>query len=127
PRTPADLSARGVAIAHPGADRSLLATVTTSYDQPVLAQQRRGRTLRQLVAGAAPFDGLMGVTCLAAAGRIADWLSIGSGLFGATGGTAGRRRPERAGRHAARRVGGRQWRHRGGGATAQPGSRITTS
>lgn len=41
--------------------------------------------LRRIVAGAAPFDGVMGIVCLAAADRIGDWLEIGTAATVGTG------------------------------------------
>lgn len=42
--------------------------------------------LRRIIAGAMPFDGVMGVACLAAASQFGDWLSISAGTVRATGG-----------------------------------------
>src|SRR3954451_18199692 len=60
-------------------------TTATSYDQVTDRSPDRRRTLRTIVAGAMPFDGVMGIACLAAAGKFGDWLSISAGTVRATG------------------------------------------
>jgi hypothetical protein len=60
-------------------------TATTSYDEVTAPRTDRRKLLRKVIAGAAPFDGVMGVACLAAAGRFGDWLSISAGTVRATG------------------------------------------
>ena len=62
-----------------------MATVVTSYDAEVAPATRHG-LLRRMIAGAALFDGAMGVFTLAAAGAVGDWLSIGSSPVRITGG-----------------------------------------
>lgn len=57
----------------------------TSYDQVTERSTDRRRTLRTIVAGAMPFDGVVGVACLAAASKFGDWLSISAGTVRATG------------------------------------------
>jgi hypothetical protein len=42
--------------------------------------------LRRIIAGAMPFDGVMGVACLAGASRFGDWLSISTATVRVTGG-----------------------------------------
>lgn len=61
-------------------------TTATSYDQVSGRSTDRRRPLRTIVAGAMPFDGVMGVVCLAAANQIGDWLSITAGTVRITGG-----------------------------------------
>ena len=51
-------------------------TTTTGTRQPLL---------RRLIAGAAPFDGVMGVACLVAAATFGDWLSVPTNAVRATG------------------------------------------
>jgi hypothetical protein len=62
-----------------------MTATTTTYDHtPVTTSQRHG-LVRRIIAGAAPFDGAMGVACLAAATRFAGWLSVGTATVRATG------------------------------------------
>jgi hypothetical protein len=62
-----------------------MTATTTTYDRtPPTTFQRHG-LVRKVIAGAAPFDGAMGVACLAAATRFAGWLSVGTGTVRATG------------------------------------------
>jgi hypothetical protein len=61
-------------------------TTATSYDEVAGPRTDRRRLLRSVVAGAMPFDAVMGVACLAAAGRFGDWLSVSTGTIRATGG-----------------------------------------
>jgi hypothetical protein len=56
----------------------------TSYGETT-TQGHNHTTLRRLIAGAAPFDAVMGVACLAAAAQFGDWLSIGTGAVRGTG------------------------------------------
>lgn len=62
-----------------------MATVLTSYDAQVTPGSRRGQ-LRRMIAGAAVFDGAMGIFTLAAASAVGDWLSIGTAPARITGG-----------------------------------------
>ena len=61
-------------------------TTATSYDQVTGRSTDRRRLLRTIISGAMPFDGVMGVVCLAAASQIGDWLSITAGTVRITGG-----------------------------------------
>src|SRR3954468_332477 len=61
-------------------------TTATSYDQVSGRSTDRRRLLRTVVTGAMPFDGVMGVVCLAAASQIGDWLSVSAGTIRVTGG-----------------------------------------
>ena len=61
-------------------------TTATSYDQVTGRGTDRRRMLRTIISGAMPFDGVMGVVCLAAATQIGDWLSITAGTVRITGG-----------------------------------------
>src|SRR4051794_11710833 len=61
-------------------------TTATSYDEVAGPRTDRSRLLRSIVAGAMPFDAVMGVACLAAASRFGDWLSVSAGTMRATGG-----------------------------------------
>jgi hypothetical protein len=65
-------------------DQMLTAT-TTSYDGPVASTAQRHGLLRRMLAGAAAFDGAMGVACLAAGSQIGGWLSIGARPVEVTG------------------------------------------
>ena len=58
--------------------------MTTTYERVETHTQPR-QTLRQIVTGAAAFDGAMGVFCLAAADQIASWLSVGTTSVRVTG------------------------------------------
>lgn len=59
---------------------------TTTYDGTLDSPSAQGRTtLRRIIAGAAPFDGVMGVACLAAAGTIGSWLGVSSTSVRVTG------------------------------------------
>src|SRR3954469_12925923 len=71
-----------------GKANSEVSTVTTatSYDQVSGRSTDRRRMLRTIVTGAMPFDGVMGVVCLAAASQIGDWLSVSAGTIRITGG-----------------------------------------
>jgi len=51
-----------------------MATLTTSYSRT--AAEPRTHMLRRMLAGAAAFDAVGGVFCLAAAADLARWLSI---------------------------------------------------
>jgi hypothetical protein len=63
-----------------------MAATTTTYDRtPATTSQRHG-LVRRIIAGAAPFDGAMGVACFAAATRFAGGLSVGTGTVRTTGG-----------------------------------------
>jgi hypothetical protein len=62
-----------------------MTTATTAYDERLVAPDRRRRTLRRIIAGAAPFDGAMGVFCLAAATQVASWLSVSTTSVRVTG------------------------------------------
>jgi hypothetical protein len=61
-----------------------MTTTMHAASAPTSSTSQRG-LLRRIVAGAAPFDGVMGVACLAAAGRIGDWLAIGTTATRGTG------------------------------------------
>jgi len=59
---------------------------TTTYDNhTTMARQGDGR-LRQMIAGAAVFDGAMGIACLAAAADFGRWLGVGTAPMRVTGG-----------------------------------------
>jgi hypothetical protein len=60
-------------------------TSTTYDDRSTTATQDRG-PLRKMLAGAAAFDGAMGVACLAAASEFGRWLAIGAEPVRVTGG-----------------------------------------
>jgi hypothetical protein len=63
-----------------------MAAVTTSYQQPVqAAPAKKQRVLRQALTGGAVFDAAMGVSCLAAASTIGDWLSVSTAVVRVTG------------------------------------------
>lgn len=55
-----------------------MATTAMTYDQRTTGSDRQ-RLIRRVLTGAATFDATMGAVCLAAAGPIADWLSISEG------------------------------------------------
>lgn len=61
-----------------------MTTTLTGYTDTNSSDTRRS-LLRRLVAGAAPFDGVMGIACLAAADRFGDWLSIPASAVRTTG------------------------------------------
>jgi len=61
-------------------------TTATSYDEVAERSTDRKSMLRRIVAGAMPFDGVMGVVWLAAAGQFADWLSVSAETVRVTGG-----------------------------------------
>ena len=50
-----------------------MTTATTPYSPAV---PQRSSKLRQMLTGAAAFDGAGGIFCIAAAGSLADWLSV---------------------------------------------------
>jgi hypothetical protein len=62
----------------------MAATITSHHNTHATTSQRNG-LVRKIIAGAAPFDGAMGVACLAAATHFAGWLSVGTGTVRATG------------------------------------------
>jgi hypothetical protein len=62
-----------------------MATTITSYDRTQVSTSRRHGLVRKIIAGAAPFDGAMGVACLAGASHFATWLSVRAGTVRATG------------------------------------------
>jgi hypothetical protein len=62
-----------------------MATTTTTYEHVAATTSQRHGLVRTIIAGATPFDGIMGVACLAAASRFAGWLSVGTGTVRATG------------------------------------------
>jgi hypothetical protein len=62
-----------------------MAATTTTYDRRHVTTSQRHGLLRKVVAGAAPFDAVMGVACLAAASRFGGWLSVGTGTVRVTG------------------------------------------
>jgi hypothetical protein len=62
-----------------------MTTVATSYGDTTTADDRRQSLVRRVITGAAPFDGVMGIACLAAAAQFGDWLSVGAGAIRATG------------------------------------------
>src|SRR3954453_13403649 len=62
-----------------------MTTATTSYDQQVTPAISRQRLLRKLIAGAAVFDGAMGIVCLVAAPDLGGWLSLGTSAVRTTG------------------------------------------
>ena len=57
----------------------------TGHAEPNASEVQRRTALRRVIAGAAPFDAVMGIGCLALADRIGGWLSIGTGSVAATG------------------------------------------
>jgi len=58
--------------------------MTMTYEQ-AQAPVRQRQTLRQILTGAAAFDGAMGVFCLAAATQIGSWLSVSTTSVRVTG------------------------------------------
>jgi hypothetical protein len=58
---------------------------TTTYDDRRALTDRDHGPLRKMLAGAAAFDGVMGVACLAAASEFGRWLAIGSAPVRVTG------------------------------------------
>ena len=60
-------------------------TTTTTYDDRHIAAPYPG-PLRRMLAGAAAFDGAMGVACLAAATDFGRWLAVGAAPVRVTGG-----------------------------------------
>jgi hypothetical protein len=62
-----------------------MAATTTTYDHTHPTTSQRHGLVRKIIAGAAPFDGAMGIACLAASTRFAGWLSVGTGTVRATG------------------------------------------
>lgn len=59
-----------------------MATMTTT--QGTTTAYDGHPALRPMIAGAAVFDGAMGIGCLALADRLADWLSISTGTVEVT-------------------------------------------
>jgi hypothetical protein len=62
-----------------------MAATITSYDHTPVTTSQRHAKVGKIIAGAAPFDGAMGVACLAATSHFAGWLSVGTGTVRATG------------------------------------------
>ena len=60
-------------------------TTTLSNDLVATDRGSRSSVLRRLIAGAAPFDGLMGIACLVAADRFGNWLSVSGAAVRTTG------------------------------------------
>jgi len=60
-------------------------TTTTTYDDRRVTTTDVG-PLRRMLAGAAAFDGAMGVACLAAATDFGRWLAVGAAPVRVTGG-----------------------------------------
>lgn len=58
---------------------------TTTFDNRTATSGQGHRQLRQMLAGAAVFDGVMGVTCLAAASEFGRWLAVGTAPMRVTG------------------------------------------
>jgi len=58
--------------------------MTTTYERVESPSRQRG-ALRQIISGAAVFDGAMGIFCLAAASQIASWLSVSPASVRVTG------------------------------------------
>jgi len=62
-----------------------MTTASTTYQKATTTEKRRPG-LRQMIAGAAVFDGVMGVACLVAVDRFGGWLSVPSAAVATTGG-----------------------------------------
>jgi len=58
---------------------------TTTYDNRTAATPHADGQLRRMLTGAAVFDGVMGVACLAAASEFGRWLAIGAAPVRVTG------------------------------------------
>jgi hypothetical protein len=62
-----------------------MATTITFHDRGRDATSQPRGLVRKIIAGAVPFDGGMGLACLAVPTRFAGWLSVGTGTVRATG------------------------------------------
>lgn len=61
-------------------------TTTTTYDDRRTTVATDAGPVRRMLAGAAAFDGAMGVACLAAASEFGRWLAVGAAPVRVTGG-----------------------------------------
>ena len=60
-------------------------TTLTTHRMQTLDSSHAPRWFRRIVAGAVPFDAVMGAVCLAAAPTIGSWLSVDAGWVCVTG------------------------------------------
>jgi len=61
-----------------------MTTAETTYRDTTTTGTRRD-LLRRVIAGAAPFDGVMGIACLVGASTFGSWLSVSAGAVRTTG------------------------------------------